>query len=128
MAKFVSVNCGPKAILVNLDCTIKAGIPGQFSDNFPTCPLVGESPGNPAKHFMDYVSQKHTEMENSVNRKKTIAEQAIARVKASNTILMSVSRRPKGAGVNLEDCILDYDFIDSEGRDPGTAWSADRSF
>ena len=65
---------------------------------------------------MDYVSQKHTEMENSVNRKKTIAEQAIARVKASNTILMSVSRRPKGAGVNLEDCILDYDFIDSEGQ------------
>ena len=63
---------------------------------------------------MDYLSDKYSQWENDSNRKKTVAEQAIARVRASNTILMSVSRRPRGA-VNLDECIVDYDFIDSEG-------------
>ena len=63
---------------------------------------------------MNYLIAKHSEWENNTNRKKTVAEQAIARVRASNTTLLSISRKPRGA-VNLDDCIIDYDFVDSDG-------------
>ena len=68
----------------------------------------------PSKHFMNYLIAKYSEWENNTNRKKTVAEQAIARVRASNTTLLSISRKPRGA-VNLDECIVDYDFVDSDG-------------
>jgi len=68
----------------------------------------------PYKHFMNYLIAKYSEWENNTNRKKTVAEQAIARVRASNTTLLSISRKPRGA-VNLDECIVDYDFVDSDG-------------
>ena len=63
---------------------------------------------------MNYLIAKYSEWENNTNRKKTVAEQAIARVRASNTTLLSISRKPRGA-VNLDECIVDYDFVDSDG-------------
>ena len=63
---------------------------------------------------MNYLIAKYSEWENNTNRKKTVAELAIARVRASTTTLMSKSRNPRGV-VNLDDCIVEYDFVDSDG-------------
>ena len=115
MAKFVSVNCGAKPILVNLDCSVQGGIQGPF--NLPRARVartISVSFYEFLKHFMNYLIAKYSEWENNTNRKKTVAEQAIARVRASNTTLLSISRKPRGA-VNLDECIVDYDFVDSDG-------------
>ena len=80
MASFVSINVGSNQLLVNLDCSVK--------------------------HILNYLEDKYSEWENDRNRHKSVAEQAIARIKASNTILMSVSRKPKGAyALNLDECL-----------------------